>query len=88
MIDDILTVAGGAVELVNKLVDLFRKYDAADEDKYREEVSALFAHIHSEAEIRKRLRGELMPDTDPAPAPEFDPLPDPWAREADTKVEP
>lgn len=27
------------------------------------------------------------PPTDPAPAPEFDPLPDPWAREKPTEVD-
>lgn len=27
------------------------------------------------------------PDTDPAPAPEFEPLPDPWAREKPTEVD-
>ena len=75
VIDDIAAIVGGVVKLAQLAGDLFDKHN--DRAGFEAEFSAYLTHIHSEAEIRKRLRGELVPDTDPAPAPEFDPLPDP-----------
>lgn len=86
MIDDVIEIAGGIAKLTKLVGDLFDKYE--DRSGIEAEFAAYLTHLHSEAEIRKRLRGELVPDTDPAPAPEFDPLPDPWSRESPTKVEP